>query len=284
MRAKPDTLEEFHYQISWRSHSAIPGHHHSTQSGGGYEFHGHAPLLSNPQPRNLDIHASLHDPFGQFVVRTFRQSSSIPVYVIADLSASMGFNGSKGKMQVLTQFVEAAAYSTYRTGDPFGFIGCSDKIHWQLSHPLRWNKTSPMQLIDRLKRFQPNRPSADGLLHVQDYISRHRSLLFLVSDFHFPLKTLTVILDHLAPHDVIPVVLWNSLESRVPKWGIARLKDPESGVQRCLFFRPRLQKAFFEAFEQRHRDIIHTCIPYGRTPFFVIDQFNPEALTRYFWG
>ena len=96
-----EAIREFHYQVPWRSHSAYPGHHFSTQSGGSYEFHGHAPLISKPDPRHLDIHASLHDPFGQFVVRTFRQRSTIPVYVVADLSA-FEINGMASRWRVWT--------------------------------------------------------------------------------------------------------------------------------------------------------------------------------------
>ena len=91
-------LKEFHYKIDWRSKSHLPGHHRSNQSGGGIEFRGNVPLLSSPDPRRLDIRSSLSDPFDQWFVRSFRQRSQVPVYVLADLSASR-FELSPGSLK-----------------------------------------------------------------------------------------------------------------------------------------------------------------------------------------
>jgi hypothetical protein len=281
-RSFPKTLVEFHYQVSWRSHSASPGHHYSTQSGGGFEFHGHAPLISHPDPRNLDIHASLHDPFGQFVVRTFRQRSSIPVYVVADLSASMAFRGTRNKHETLAWFSACTAYSAFRTGDPFGFIGCGKQIDSNIYIPLRWYKSIAEELWHRLKNHIPNDRSANGLLETAPLIGRKKSLVFLVSDFHFPLATLKQLLQNLERHDVVPVVLWDSQEENHPEWGIIRFNDPESGRSRCLIMRPGLRERIRVAFRHRRDALIELCTRFGREPFFVMDAFDPEDLTYYF--
>lgn len=281
-RLTPETLEEFHYQVSWRSHSAVPGHHYSTQSGGGFEFHGHAPLITHPDPRSLDVHASLHDPFGQFVVRTFRQQSAIPVYVIADLSASMAFQGASDKHRTLAWFSACAAYSAYRTGDPFGFLGCGEKIDPNFWIPLRWYKSIAEELWERLNHHIPKDRSALGLLETAPLIGRKKSLIFLVSDFHFPLGTVRQILESLDKHDVVPVVLWDSREQDHPGWGIVRFNDPETGHNRPLILRPSLAKKIRAAFDARRDSIIQLCTQFGREPFFVRDAFNPEELTYYF--
>jgi uncharacterized protein (DUF58 family) len=274
---------EFHYQVSWRSHSAIPGHHYSTQSGGGFEFHGHAPLISHPYPRNLDIHASLNDPFGQFVVKTFRQRSAIPVYVIADLSASMAFRGARNKHETLAWFSACAAYSAFRSGDPFGFIGCGERIiDPDFVIPLRWYKSIAEELWERLTKHIPRDRSAGGLLQTAPLIGRKKSLVFLVSDFHFPLAALSQLLEHLEVHDVVPVVLWDSLEQDLPDRGIVRFSDPETGKSRVLILRPGLGARIRAAFRQRRDSITKLCAQFGREPFFVMDAFDPEELTHYF--
>ncbi len=281
-RPARESLIDFHYQVSWRSHSAVPGHHYSTQSGGGFEFHGHAPLISHPDPRNIDIHASLHDPFGQFVVRTFRQRSAIPVYVVADLSASMAFRGDGDKPETLAWFSACAAYSAFRTGDPFGFIGCGENVIPQLLLPLRWYKSIADKLWRRLNNHTPKGQSADGLLAAAPLLGRKKSLVFLISDFHFPLATLNQILQNLETHDVVPVVLWDSREEIQPNWGITRLCDPETGRNRCLIMRPGLRKKIRAAFGQRRDSLISLCAQFGREPFFVEDAFDPEDFTYYF--
>lgn len=84
---------EIHYKVSWRATGSYPGHHSSRQKGSGLQFCIHVPLIDAPDPRRFDIRASLRDPFQQVRVRVYLQTSSIPVYVIADLSASMNFKG-----------------------------------------------------------------------------------------------------------------------------------------------------------------------------------------------
>lgn len=276
-------IPEFHYRTGWRSPSARPGHHRSSQFGGGHEFSGHAPLVNNPDPRNLDIRATLHEPFGQLMVRTFRQRSTVPVYVIADLSASLGFRGVAEKMAILSRFTASAAYSAYRTGDPFGFIACDETVRGELSLPLRLHKGAAPELVQRLSAFAPRGKSADGLHRAALHLCKQRALVFLVSDFHFPLECVADLLGGLIRHDVVPVVLWDSAEyRRLPNWGLVYVEDPETGERRRLLMRPGLRKKFHAAFAQRREDLTRLCFRYGREPFFLIDSFDADALTEYF--
>lgn len=276
-------IPEFHYSVGWRAPGAHPGTHRSGQLGGGYEFAGLVPFIANPDPRNLDLRASLSDPFGQLMVRTFRQRSAIPLFVVADLSASLGFRGTASKLENLALFTASAAYSAYRSGDTFGFIGCDEAIRWDLLLPLRFHKGAAPDLYDRLRVVTPTGRSAEALHQAVSHLGRQRALVFLVSDFHLPLERLDSLLGSLARHDVVPVVLWDSAEyQRLPPWGLVYVEDPETGERRRLFMRPALREKFREAFEQRREALVHLCTRRGREPFFVVDRFDADALTRYF--
>ncbi|MGX2041513.1 DUF58 domain-containing protein [Methylocaldum sp. MU1018] len=277
-------IPEFHYHVAWRSPGIHPGRHRSAQHGGGHEFAGYAPLTAHPDPRNLDVRATLHDPFGQLMVRTFRQRSAIPVYVVADLSASMGFRGTAPKTELLAGFTASAAYSAYRSGDFFGFIGCDSAIRQDFFLPLRWHKGAAPELLQNLKNLRPQGASADGLNQVAPYLGKQKALVFLVSDFHFTLDRLDTLLKTLARHDVVPVVLWDSAEyDRLPSLGLIYFEDPETGARRRLFMRPTLRENIRASFAKRRDDLEQTCALYGREPFFLIDRFEPDALTRYFY-
>lgn len=274
-------IEAFHYQVRWRSNSALPGLHRSTQAGGEQEFYGHAPLVSRPEAHNLDIHASLLDPFQQFVVRTFRQRGIINVALIADLSASMAFGN---KMQRLADFTHSAAYSAYRTGDNFCFYGCDSALRPEFYLPPRWYKGGTPELADQLRRFLPQAPDCLGISAIHDYLPQHRSLVFLISDFHFPLHTIARICDALVKHDVVPIVLWDSQEyDNLPQWGLVRLYDAETGHDRHLLMRPALKEKIKQHFLARRSRLQHLFMRYGRQPFFVSDQFQADRLTRYFY-
>src|SRR5262245_46331656 len=111
------TVQEFHYRLPALAHSRHPGHHRGKVFGSGLEFSRYAPLLSAPDPRRLDVRATLADPFGTWQVRVFQQRASIPVILIADLSASMSFHAPHSKVALVAQFAECLAHSVYRTGD-----------------------------------------------------------------------------------------------------------------------------------------------------------------------
>ena len=277
-------IDEFHYRIRWRAHTAHPGHHASNQPGGEAEFAGHVPLTSQPEPRNLDVRATLADPFGRLMVKSFRQHSAIPVYLLADLSASMGFNGQTRKLDLLADFAASTAYSAYRTGDPFCFFGCDESIRWELAVPLRWHKGFAQQIRDGLANFRPHGRGANGLLEVAPHLGRQRALLFVASDFHWQLADLVRLLEAFVHHDLIPVVLWDSAEYEdLPRFGLAELLDPETGEWRRLFLRPALRRSIRERYRQRRQQLTDVCRQYGLEPLFLVNRLDADALTDYFY-
>jgi len=273
--------EEFHYRIPWRSSSAHPGLHRSSQSGSEQEFQGHALLMSHPEPHNIDIHASLHDPFGQFVVRTYRQRGIINVNLIADLSASMGFHN---KMQVLADLTAATAFSSYRSGDHFGFYGCDEQLREDFHLPNHWYKGGTPELAAQLRYFEPTGKHCFAIDRTLDFLPRQKSLTFLVSDFHFQISEIVRIMDNLSAHDVIPIVLWQYQEyENLPQWGLIRFLDPETRRSRNMLMRPALKAKIIDSFVRRKTRLTHLFMQYGRQPFFICDKFKADHLTRYFY-
>lgn len=270
-------IEEFHYRIPWRTRSARPGYHRSQTAGNGYEFLGHTTLVSRADPRRLDIRATLQDPFGQYKVKQFSQTSAIPVFAIADLSASMAIGH---KPQILSRLAVAIAYSAYRTGDPFGFFGVGDQI--VLQYPLRHYKCLALELGCRLQQV-PFSGNHQGLHRLSPYLGTRRGLVFLISDFYFSLTEVQAIFTQLQLHDIVPVVLWMQEEWQPPtRWGWARLYDPETGHARSLWLQPRSKAKLAAAFSSYRNRLTSLCRRYGRPPFFVENGFHPDKLTGYF--
>ena len=90
------------------------GHHRSARGNSGFEFRGHASLLDAPDPRRLDLHASLRDPFGDWRVRIYSQRKSVPVTVVAAQAAARGFTGRAPTLAVRGDFVASLAWSAWR--------------------------------------------------------------------------------------------------------------------------------------------------------------------------
>lgn len=276
---------EIHYKVPWRANSSYPGHHSSQQKGGGLQFRNHVALIDAPDPRRFDIRESLSDPFEQIRVRVYQQTSSIPIYVVADLSASMGFKGANPKAELLAEFVACMSYSVYRMGDRFGFIGCSDKSTAPLLLPATLNRAASSEFAQRLRTWQPQGVNSEGLINAAERLGSRRALVFLLSDFHFPLELLTQILASLAYHDVVPVILWDRQEFEdLPNFGIARVFDLETNESRMLLMRPELKRRIQESYFNRREKLVYLFGEYGRIPLLLKDNFDADEVTHYFFG
>jgi len=276
-------MQEFHYEIHWPVTASRPGHHRGRRSGSGFEFHSHAPLLEHPDPRRIDLNASLRDPFGRWIVRVFRQRSAIAVYVLADVSASMGFIGVRRKLDVAADFAAAAAYSAYRTGDAFGFRACEATVRTDMWLSLTRVKGAGNLVGSWLHRFNPSGDSAAGMLQAARTLGRSRALVFLVSDFHWPIELLQTLLDALSTHHVVPVVLWDRNEFPAgTDFGIGTLSDSETGRTRTLFFRPSLQRRIARTFVERQDRLQGIFLTHNLQPLMLLDGFKADRVTQYF--
>jgi uncharacterized protein (DUF58 family) len=241
--------------------------------------------MSDPDARRIDLRASLKDPFGRWIVRTFRQRSSINLYIIADLSASMGVTGTRRKLDVVADLTEAAAYSAHRTGDAFGFIGADERLREELYLPPTRAPGSGAVLSAKLRRLRPVGRSAAALARAAALLPRRRCLVLLASDFHLPHSLLEAVLDALAAHQVVPVVLWDPVEfAPSARFGISTVCDPESGRHRTLLVRPALRKKLAAAFGERAEVLGRLFAHRGTRPLFITGAFRSEEMTRYFLG
>jgi uncharacterized protein (DUF58 family) len=276
-------VREFHYRIGAPALGHFPGHHRSRSGDSGFEFRGHADLLDAPDPRRLDLHASLRDPFGGWIVRVYSQRKSIPVVVVADLSASMAFRGHERKLDVVADFTESLAWSAWRTGDSFGFVGCDAEVRADLHLPQGRARGAGSALAQSLRALTPTAGSARGLLAAHPHLPRQRALVFLVSDFHLPAGEVATLLHSLAQHDVVPVVVWDPLEfgSGAPR-GLAPLVDLETGQRRMVWWRASLREKW-QAQHAAHRAALLQLFGAQRMkPLFIEGGFDADAVTRHF--
>jgi len=279
-------MKEFIYRVQRPAVGHFPGHHRSRRGDSGQEFRAHVPLHDAPDARRLDLHASLRNPLGeQWLVRVASERKAVPVYAVADLSASMAYEGRFRKLDVLADFVEALAWSAWRTGDAFGFVGCDEAVRRDLLLPLVRAQGAGGGLARRLRALEPRGRHALGLKDAHRLLRRERSLVFLLSDFHLPLEDLERVLGSLARHEVVPVVLWDRAEFDPPVAGIGRLApviDAESGRRRLLWLRASVRERWRRGLEAR-RDALEALFRRQRLrPLFLMDGFDADAVTAHF--
>ena len=279
----PHAPIEIGYRLDRRVGGIHPGMHPGTETGGGLEPLRHETLLDGRDPRRLDLLASLRDPLRRLLVRRYRQRASIRACVLADLSASLGFRGRGDRIATLTGLVSALGYSAGRAGDAFAFIGCDAHVRDELVLPPTRATGAWMDLAARLEAFTPRGAGSEGLLDALPMIGDGRSLVFLVSDFHFPLDLLDTLLAGLARHHVVPVVLADSAESEpAPGFGLVRVADAETGEERTLLMRSALRRRL-RAEADRRREALSRCFAaHDAAPIELADRFDADRVNDYF--
>ncbi len=276
-------IRELHYRIAGAATGLFPGAHRSRSGDGGFEFRGHAALHDAPDVRRLDLHASLRDPFESWIVRLSSERRSIPVALVADLSASMGFEGAQRKLDVLADFTECLAWSAARSGDSFGFVGCDERVRPEFTLPQTRRRGAGLALARALRSQRLRGRSAQALHDAHRHLPARRALVFLVSDFHLPLPDVARVLASLAAHHVVPVVLWQAVEFALsaPR-GLAQVREPESGEGRWLWWRPALRERWLAEHAARRAALGQVFRAQRLAPLFMPAAFDADAVTRHF--
>lgn len=273
------------YLLPWRSaHVRIGAHRGKLEGSGGY-FRDVVPLIRSPDPRRLDLRISARDPFEGLHARRFEQKASVSVYALVDVSASMGFRGHADKMRLAADLCASLAASARRAGDAFGLIGCDATVQPELTFLATRARGSELDMLKRLRTFTPRGRGSRGFLDAAGLIAGRRKLVFLISDFYMPRADIEAIFGALAHHDIIPIVLSDSLEiEQLPRWGIMSLADLEVGRRRLVVMRPRLWEAWQRRRGRRRAELKSIAARFGRAPFEIHDRIDWDRLGAHLVG
>jgi hypothetical protein len=283
-----DAPQEFHYRIPGRVGGRRPGWHAGSSMGSGQEFVAHKNLYDYPDPRRLDLRASLRSLDEKWLVRINRQRAGISVWALVDVSASMAFGSRQPKLQVVADFVEALGLSAFRVGDAAGLMAFDAVERSDLFIPARVSRGMGTMMSRALLDSASAGPVAgdrgDGLEAVASRLAGQQGLVFLVSDFHWPLDRLGIALDYLAHTTVVPVVVWDPAETEPPiRNALATLRDAESGTRRTLWVRPKLRDDWRRSVAERRAEINTLLAARNLHPFYMEGDFDADALSRYFF-
>jgi hypothetical protein len=277
---------EFHYRLPMRAGGFRPGSHPGSGFGAGQEFAMHGRLFDYPDPRRLDLRASLRAARSEWLVRVHLQRAAIPVQVIVDVSASMHFGTHQTKLQVAADFIEALGYSAFHVGDQLGMLAFDSRARDDLFVPARYGRGVGNLLATKLRESTSDAAASGSLAGLQraaSTVAGRQALVFLVSDFHWPLVELPAVLDLLTRACVVPMVVWDSAEIAPPNGGpLLAINDAESAGQRTLWLRGSVRERWHAAVVQRRAELSALFGKRGIQPFYVESAFDPEAMSRYF--
>lgn len=284
-------VKEFHYRLRERVGGLRPGMHRGRLRGDGDEFSRHVTLAERADPRRLAVNASARDPFRRLLFNAYRQRGSSTVSLLADVSASMFFRGNGDRAGMLAEFLVALSHSASRVGDAFAVTGWDAGLRGDLLLPPTFRRGAGPEFAKRLldsggvaRTGRDDAHAGTGLEAATRTLRNRHSLVFIASDFLFPLEHLGRALAALATHTVVPMVLRDSAETTLPRGrGLARVRDLETGEQRTLWLRPALRERLRATVQQHDEQIDALCQRHGCNPLYLVDRFDADAVTAYFY-
>jgi len=282
-----DSLSEFHYRLPGRASGFRPGSHPGTSFGAGQAFALHAKLFDHPDPRRVDLRASARSVPREWLVRLNLQRVAVPVHLLVDVSASMHFGARRTKLASAAQFAAALGFSAFRAGDRVGLLGFDHAPRDDIYLPARYGRANgdamAAALLDCAPPPRANGSGVDGLARTFEHIAGEAGLVFVVSDFHWPLDGLPAALDLLVNACVVPMVVWDEAEIEPPSSGaLLRVHDAETGASRTLWLRERTRAQWRERVAQRRAALARAFGQRGIRPFWMTGEFDPDRLTQYF--
>ena len=281
--------QEFHYRLPSRVRGHRPGSHPGLTIGAGQEFVSHVSLYERADPRRLDLRASLRSLRQEWLVRVNRQRAGVAVNAVLDVSASMRF-GAGAKRQMVGEFLESLGLSAFRAGDLLGMLAFDTREREELFLPPRIGRGSGSLLRQRLEEFwdaeggaENGHDATQGLELAAKRLAGRDGLVFIVSDFHWPLERLSAALDLLAHSTVVPLIVWDRAEMEPPASnGFALLRDSESGAPRTLWLRPSLRVRWREAVAHRREQLERIFAAHFIRPLYLQGSFDAEVMSKYF--
>ncbi|MDI1298556.1 DUF58 domain-containing protein [Methylotenera sp.] len=279
----PAYAKPFYYQVPWKSSSIHFGEHRGTQRGLGFEFKGNVPLIDYPDARRVDLRQTLRDPYEQVQVKLFNQDNTTPIFAVCDLSSSMQFKGQGRKLDLAKEIAVSIAYSAFEKSDVFSLIAYNKHVIDDLTLSLSHHVHQSFEVIAQLGEYKKMRVGSEGILEVPEYLSQNRGLVFWISDFHMPMPMIEQALNAMSAHQVIPIVMWDEHEyKKLPKFGFGNMIDPETGLNRTIFFREAIRVQFEEAFAERKQALEALFTRFDSQAIYISGEYDPDVMSHYF--
>ncbi len=212
--------------------SLLSGEYHSVFKGQGMEFTEVREYAPGDDYRAIDWNVSAR--MGHPYIKKYSEERELTVLFAVDLSASEQF-GTRGrfKAEIAAEIAAVIAMAAIKNNDRVGLLLFTDQIEKFV--PPKKGRRHALRLIRDLLAFEPTGRGtslATGLNYVGRLL-RHRSIVFLISDFidQEYERALRVVSKR---HDLVAITVSDPRERSLPDVGYLQLIDAESGA-RILF-------------------------------------------------
>lgn len=177
--------------------------------------------------RNIDwnVTARFNHPF----VKIFEEERELTVMLLIDVSGSRNFGTrTRLKKNMITEIAAVLSFSAIQNNDKIGVIMFSDRVEKFI--PPKKGRQHILRIIRELIDFQPLSQGtniAEGLRYFTNAIKK-RSTAFLISDFMDKDYEEALRIAN-KRHDLVALNIYDRGETALPRAGMIRLRDAETG-------------------------------------------------------
>ncbi len=260
----------------------LSGQWNSAFKGRGIEFEEVRPYQFGDDVRAIDWNVTART--GRPFIKLFREEREMAVMLLVDLSASQSLGTHwQTKRELVTELSATLAFSAIKSNDKVGLTLFTDGIEKFV--PPRKGTRHVLRIIRELLYCEPIGQGTSlrkALEHLNRTASR-RTVVFLVSDFQDAGYERALKIAR-RKHDVIPLVVADEREFTMPKLGLVRLRDAETGKMIAFDTFSRANRRAYEDLRRRQaaeRDELFRKLQLDPIHIYTGEDFV-EPLKRFF--
>jgi uncharacterized protein (DUF58 family) len=209
------------------SKNIFAGEYHSAFKGRGMAFSEVREYQYGDDIRSIDWNVTAR--FSHPYIKIFEEERELTVILLIDVSGSRNFGThTQLKKNMITEIAAVLSFSAIQNNDKIGVILFSDRVEKFI--PPKKGRQHILRIIRELIDFKPGSQGtniAEGLRYFTNAIKK-RSTAFLISDFMDNDYEEALRIAH-KRHDLIALSIYDLRETELPRAGLIRLRDAETG-------------------------------------------------------
>jgi len=229
---------------SRKVNDVFAGQYQSVFKGAGMEFDEVREYLPGDEIRSIDWNVTART--GNPYIKKFIEERELTIMLLLDVSMSCRFGTSgRPKSETAAEICSVIAFSAIQNNDKVGMMTFTDRVEKFI--PPRKGVRHVLRVVREAIQNVPEGSGTDlnKVLEYLNGVAPRRTITFVISDFFAPdfKKNLSMTNRR---HDVIAVTVTDPAESKLPKAGMVKLHDAETGEPYLVDTSDLLTRALYE--------------------------------------
>ena len=215
------------------SNNIFAGQYHSAFKGRGMAFSEVREYQYGDDIRDIDWNVTAR--FSKPYIKVFEEERELTVMLLIDVSGSLEFGTRKQtKKDMMTEIAATLAFSAIHNNDKIGVIFFSDRIEKFI--PPKKGRKHILFIIRELLDFKAESRRTDIKLGIEylTNVMKRRCTAFILSDFIDRNDYQNALTIANRKHDVIAIQLYDKRAAELPRIGLMKIRDAETGYEQWI--------------------------------------------------